>query len=184
VELVVALAVILVLGAIASPQLMKALRSYELNDSATRLAGMLKLTRFEAIRNNRNSDLRFQQNGTAWTVWKDTNTNGTPDTNETQMVLGGYADMLPAGAVPNTAPITATLGGGGALALTTLSGANGAVRFDARGAISFPGAPTVYVFYLGSATDADPGYRAVLVMPAGATQIWRTSAAGDWQRTS
>src|SRR5258708_7571721 len=100
VEVVISLVVILILGAIASPMLMKAVRIYQLNDSATRLADMVKVTRFEAIRNNKKADVRFQQNGTTWLVWKDSNLNGTPDVTETQMVLGGYADMLPAGAVP------------------------------------------------------------------------------------
>jgi len=182
---VISLVVILILGAIASPMLMKAVRIYQLNDSATRLADMVKVTRFEAIRNNKKADVRFQQNGTTWLVWKDSNLNGAPDVTETQMVLGGYADMLPAGAVPDTSPIASTLGAGGTLGLNTVSGANGSIRFDTRGAVDFGGAAwSVKVFYLGNAADTASGYRAVLVMPAGATQIWAASAAGDWRRRS
>lgn len=181
VELVITLAVILVLAAIASPMLVRTLRIYQLNSSATQLAEMLKLTRFEAIRNNTRVPCGFQQNGTNWTVWKDTNGNGIPDGTETQLVMGGYADLLPAGAVPSPAPIAAAMGGGGTLTLTAVSGANGLIWFDARGAAN-PAA--VLVLYLGSATDASAGYRAVLVFPAGTTQIWSSSAAGDWQRTS
>ena len=182
VEMVITLAVILILGAIASPMLMRSVRIYQLNDSATRLADIVKLTRFDAIRNNKNADVRFQQNGANWLVWRDSNINGTPDPTETQLVLGGYADMLAAGAVPNPAPIAASLGGGGTLIMNTVSGANGSIRFDARGALVPVG--NVYVFYLGNAGDPASGYRAVLVMPAGTTQIWISSAAGDWRRTS
>jgi hypothetical protein len=184
VEMALTVAVILILGAIASPVLMKTLRVYQLNDSARRLADMVKVTRFEAIRNNRNADVRFQQSAPNWLIWKDSDTDGVPDPTEAQLVLGDYADMLGGAAVPNTAPIAATLGGGGALALSVLSATNGRIRFDSRGSVVFPGAPTVYVFFLGSATDSVSGYRAVLVMPAGSTQIWSSSSAGDWRRIS
>src|SRR5215813_455285 len=157
VEMVVALTVILIIGAIASPMLVRSVRAYQLNDSATRLADIVKLTRFEAIRKNKNADVRFQQNGSNWMVWNDSNINGTLDATETEIVLSGYADMLPAGVAPDSTPIAATLGAGGTLALNTVSGANGSIRFDARGAVVFPGAPTVYVFWLGNATDTSTG---------------------------
>ena len=185
VELAITMTVILILGAIASPFLMRAARIYQLNDSATRLAGLLKLTRFEAIRNNTKIGCGFQQNGTTWTVWKDTNGNGNVDPTEMQLVMGGITDLLPAAAAPDPAPIAATIGGGGALALNVVSGANGLIRFDARGAVDFGAAPpAVNVLYVGSAIDATSGYRAVLVFPAGTTQVWTATAAGDWRRTS
>lgn len=184
-EMAVSLALFLILAAIASPLLLRAVRIYQMNDSATRLAGILKLTRFEAIRNNRRVACGFQQNGVLWTVWKDSNGNGQPDPQETRLLLGNYSSMLGAGAVPNPAPIAATIGGGGALALNVASGANGAITFDARGAVDFGGnPPSVRVLYLGNAADPNSGYRAVLVFPAGATQIWTSSAAGDWRRLS
>jgi hypothetical protein len=184
VEMAVSVAIIMVLAGIASPFLLRTLRLYQLNDSATRLAGLLKLTRFEAIRNNTRVACGFRQNGATWILWKDSIPNGQPDPQEVQLVLGTYADMLPAAAAPNPAPIAATIGGGGALALGVVSGANGSIAFDARGAVDFgANPPAVFVLYLGSA-DATPGYRAVLVFPSGATQVWSCSAAGDWRRTS
>jgi prepilin-type N-terminal cleavage/methylation domain-containing protein len=181
VELLITLAVILVLAAIASPMLVRTLRIYQLNSSATQLAEMLKLTRFEAIRKNTKADCVFQPSGTNWTV-STALANGTPGAQQTQVVLGGYANLLPAGSpVPDTTPIAGTLGGGGVL--NPVSGAAGFIRFDARGAVDFQGGPlSVQVFYIGSA-DTSAGYRAVLVFPAGTTQIWRSAAAGDWQRT-
>jgi len=181
----VTLGLILILGAFAVPMLMRALRIYQLNDNATQLAGMLKLTRFEAIRNNTKVDCKFQPSGAGWMVWS-AFANGAPGAQQRQLALGGYANLLPAGPpVPDPAPIAATLGGGGTLGLNTVSGATGLIRFDSRGAVDFQGAAwSVQVFYLGNAGDPSAGYRAVLVMPAGTTQIWRASAAGDWQRTS
>jgi hypothetical protein len=182
VETLISLAVILILGAIVAPITVRTLRLYQLDDKSTQLAGMIKLTRFEAIRKNTKVDCVFQVSGANWTV-STALANGTPGAQQTQLVLGGYANLLPAGApVPDTTPIAGTLGGGGAL--NAVSGAAGLIRFDARGAVDFQGAPlSVQVFYLGSA-DTSAGYRAVLVLPSGATQIWRSSAAGDWRRTS
>jgi type II secretory pathway pseudopilin PulG len=182
-EMVVTLTVILLLAAIVSPLLMRSLRVYQLNDSATRLADMLKLTRFEAIRNNTKVSCVFQQTGATWTVWKDSVGNGTLDPVEVRLLLGGYADLLPGAAVPDPAAIAATVGG--TAGLSAVSGANGSVRFDSRGAVDYGGGAWVAkVFYIGNAIDATPGYRAVLVLPAGTTQIWAASATGDWRRKS
>jgi prepilin-type N-terminal cleavage/methylation domain-containing protein len=187
IELTISMTVILLLAGIASPVLMRSLRLYQLNDSATQLAGLVKLTRFEAIRKNTRVSCGFQQNETTWTVWKDTISNGKPDPQETQLVLGSYADLLPASKVPDATAISNTIGGGGTLAWNVVSGANGSIRFDARGAVDFGGNPwAVYVFFLGNSTDKSAGYRAVLVFPAGTTQVWAWTAtgAGDWHRTS
>jgi len=50
VELVVSMTVMLILTAIAIPTLMRSFRAYQLNDTATRLADMLKFTRFDPVR--------------------------------------------------------------------------------------------------------------------------------------
>jgi len=184
IEMVITLGLILVLAAFTAPMLLRTVRVYQLNDSATQLAAMLKVTRFEAIRRNTKVDCQFEQDGANWRVWSAL-ANGNPGARPAQLVLGGYANLLPAGPpVPDPTPIGLTLGAGGTLGLNTVSGANGFVRFDARGAVDFGGAAwVVKVFFLGSA-DSSVGYRAVLVMPAGTTQVWRASAAGDWRRTS
>jgi Tfp pilus assembly protein FimT len=178
----VSLGVILILGAIVSPLIVRTLRTYQLNDKAMRLAGLVKLTRFEAIRMNTRVSMGLVQTPGQWTVWKDTIANGTPDATEVQEIFGGSADLLAAAAAPNPAPIAATVG---TLNLTVVSGANGAIAFDARGAVDFGAGPqTVYVLYVGSATDPQVGYRAVIVLPSGATQVWTSTSAGDWTRTS
>jgi hypothetical protein len=178
VEMAVTLCVILILAAFASPMIVRALRTYELNDKATRLAGLVKLTRFEAIRTNTKVSLSLALVGGQWTASK----NG-PGANVVREVFGGSADLLPEGApIPDAQPIKDTVGGGGGW--NPLSGAAGFIRFDSRGAVDFQGAPfSVQVLYIGSA-DSSAGYRAVLVLPSGATQVWTTSSTGNWQRTS
>ena len=186
VELAVSLTVMLIMTAIAIPSLMRSFRSYQLNDAAGRVSDMLKFTRFEAVRQNKQVNFLMQWNGTAWIIGVDSNNNGTIDVAEKQEVLAGFAALLPAGAPPSSAPITTYLSVAG---LTTLSGNTGsttAVTFDARGAVrlSIGGvvSTNIDVFYLGSITNPEYGYRAVILLPSGAVQIWTAPNGGAWQR--
>ncbi|HVH72736.1 MAG TPA: GspH/FimT family pseudopilin [Candidatus Dormibacteraeota bacterium] len=188
-ELVVSICVMLILTALAIPSLMHSLRAYQLNQTAAAVSDMLKFTRFEAVRRNTQINLQVTQNGTSWIVWTDALRagNGGPiDPRDKQQLITGFATLLPAGApVPAPTAITAALGGG---ALTTLSGANNTVTFDARGAIrlGIGGGVSnlVYVFYVGSNGGPDYGYRAVVLLPNGSTQIWTASTGGPWRQVS
>jgi Tfp pilus assembly protein FimT len=184
VELAVSLTVLLVLTAIAIPSLMYSFRTYQLNDAATRVSDALKFTRFEAVR--RNTQVCFlMQSGAAstWTIGTDSNCSGTFNTNERQQVIAGFAALLPSGVAPSPTAISAKLGGA---SLTTKSGGNGSITFDARGAIRVGGSvsTTIFVFYIGSTTDPEFGYRAVVLVPSGNIQIWTAPAAGPWQQVS
>ncbi len=177
VEMTVSLCLLLILTAIAIPSLMRSVRTYQLNDAAARLSDILKFTRFEAVRRNTSVTLQIQPTGNDWIVWTDSNGNVVADPTEKQILVAGYVTLLPSGGLPSSSTITATLGGGPSL--TTLSGASNSVTFDSRGAVSPLAA---YVLYLGSATDPEFGYRAVILLPSGATQIWTAPAGGSWQR--
>ncbi len=95
VELAVSMTVLLILTAIAIPSLMRSIRTYQLNDAASRFAGMLKFTRFEAVRRNKQVCFRMQQNGTTWTLGTDSNCSGTLDANGKRQVIAGFATLLP-----------------------------------------------------------------------------------------
>lgn len=185
-ELVVSICVMLILTALAIPSLLHSLRTYQLNQTAARVSDMLRFTRFEAVRRNTQISLQVSQNGISWILWTDSFAvgNGGPiDPRDNQQLIAGFATLLPAGApVPPPNAITAALGGG---ALNTLSGANNTVTFDARGATRLPGGGIsnfVYVFYIGSNVGPDYGYRAVVLLPAGSTQIWTAPGGGPWRR--
>jgi type II secretory pathway pseudopilin PulG len=178
VELVVSLAIVLILTGIALPSLTRSYRTYQLNDVATRLAGMLKYTRFEAIRRNKPVTCQIRQVVGNWAVWADTNGSGTLDPNEQQLLVIGFATLLPSSGLPSPNPIIAGVGGG---SLTTYSGANNSVAFDARGAVS-PVPNTSFVLYIGSSTNPEFGYRAVVLLPSGVTQIWTAPRGGPWAR--
>ena len=185
VELVVSLCVMLILTAIAIPTLMRSFRTYQLNDAATRLAAMLKFTRFEAVRRNTQVNFLMQANasGTGYFVGTDSNNSSTLDPTEKQELITGFATLLSSGVAPPPTAITNALGG---TTLTPKSGSNGTITFDARGAIrtAIGGAVTgsTYVFYIGSLTDPEFGFRAVILLPSGSTQIWSAPNGGPWQQ--
>jgi hypothetical protein len=188
VELAVSITILMILSAIAIPTMMNSFRAYQLNDAAARVSDLLKLTRFEAVRKNTPISFLLQQNGTAWIVGIDSNKNANIDPGERQEVITGFATLLPATGLPSPGPITTSLG---VASLNTLSGNPGAVTFDARGGVRVGGVPTtnVDVIYIGSTTDGttpDPqfGFRAVVVLPAGGTQVWNAAPSGVWQRIS
>ncbi|PYT73842.1 MAG: hypothetical protein DMG39_05430 [Acidobacteria bacterium] len=182
-ELVVSICVMLVLTALAIPSLVRSLRAYQLNSAAASVSDMLKFTRFEAVRRNTQVNFRMQANGAGWLVGSDSNNSGVLDPTEKQQLIAGFPALLSAGIAPPPNAIRAALGGA---ALTTLSGANGAVTFDARGAVrqGINGVLAVnpYVFYVGNANDPDSGYRAVVLLPSGSTQTWTASQGGPWRR--
>ncbi len=178
VELAVSLTVLLILTAIAIPSLMRALRTYQLNDAAARLSDMLKFTRFEAVRRNTQVNFLILPSGTDWIAGTDSNNNGSFDPTEKQILINGMVTLLPSGTPPSPASILATLGATSSLDASK-SGAAGILTFDARGAVSPLAA---YVLYLGSANSPEFGYRAVILLPSGATQIWTAPSGGTWQR--
>lgn len=173
----------LILTAMAIPTLMRSFRTYQLNDAATRLAAMLKFTRFEAVRRNTQINFLMQASGTGYLVGTDSNKSGNIDPTDKQELIAGFATLLSSGVAPPPTAITNALGG---TTLTPKSGSNGTITFDARGAIraAIGGgvSGSTYVFYIGSATDPEFGFRAVILLPSGSTQIWSAPNGGAWQR--
>jgi type IV fimbrial biogenesis protein FimT len=112
VELVLSLAVLLVITTLAIPVVVRSLQAYQLNASASQLAGMLKFTKFDAIRQNTKVSCQIAQSGSNWIVWVDSNGNGVRDGAEPEMVITGVDTLLPASSVPDPSPISATLGPG------------------------------------------------------------------------
>ena len=188
VELVVSILVMVVLTAVAIPSLMRSLRAYQLNQAAGQVSDMLKFTRFEAVRRNTQINFQVTRNGATWIVWTDSffaGNAGPVDPRDKQQTIAGFPSLLPTGTAPPPNAIRAALGGA---ALTTLSGANNTVTFDARGAIrnGLGGQVSnfIYVFYVGNANDPDSGYRAVILLPSGSTQVWSAPAVGPWQQVA
>jgi Tfp pilus assembly protein FimT len=183
VELAVSMTVLMILSAIAIPSLMRSFRTYQLNDATARLSDMLKFTRFEAVRRNKQINFLMQASGTGWLVGTDSNASGTIDATDKQQLIASFATLLPSGVAPSPTAITTALGGA---SLITKSGSAGSITFDARGAIRVGGnvSSSVFVFYLGSSINPEFGFRAVILLPSGSTQIWTAPNGGTWQQVS
>jgi prepilin-type N-terminal cleavage/methylation domain-containing protein len=188
VELVLSMAVLLIITTLAVPVILRSIQSYQLNSTASQLSGMLKFTKFEAIRQNTPVSCQIKQQGTNWIVWVDTNGDGTPNNNEPQMIVGAGNTLLPSGSVPSPNSIKITLGAASTLPWMVLSGVDSEETFDHRGVLDFadltPPNPTVYALYFGNPNDPKAGYRAVVTLPSGAVQVWSAAAGGPWQRVS
>ena len=181
-EILVALAVAVILVAVALPMGIRAYNAYRLTSAARDVADLLRLTRYEAIRLNKPVYCKLQPDGTDPTLTRGfmTDSFGTPLTGVSakNILLGVAGNLVPSSAVPGAGalPSLAKLPGVSPLNIPP-SGVT--IQFDSRGALT---PQTVDAFYLTSAAAPDAGFRAVLLMPAGAIQIWSADIAGNWQQ--
>ena len=178
VELAVVLAVIMIITAVSLPYFFQAFGTYQLNDAATQVAGILKFTRYEAIRRNAPVSLQIRQVTTprAMTnIWTDSNGDATEQNTEKQVLLDDNIVLDAANVPPNTAAL-ATAVGVSALTAVSFSSSAGAITFDQRGAVT-PAA--VNVLYVGNVARQTYGYRAVVMFPSGSVQIWTADATAS-----
>ncbi len=180
-ELVVVTAVIFIILGVGLPFFTQAYRDYQLNDAATQVAGILKATRFEAIRRNAPVPINcvIAQGGvpSVTNMWADSNGDGVEQATETQILLRGTLQLVAAGTVPATGALAA---GVGVAALTAVPPAAATLSFDFRGAVVPAG---VYVIYINDLAP-NAGYRAVILLPSGSVQVWAASAVGGWRQVS
>jgi Tfp pilus assembly protein FimT len=180
VELIVVLAVIMIITAVALPSFIQAYRTYQLNDTATQVAGILKFTRYEAIRLNvaAATPLKAQvrQSGAISNVFTDSNNSGTVQSTDKQVLFSGNANLVSSSVPPNTSGLATAVG---VATLTNVSLSSGSIGFDQRGAVT-PAA--VNVLYIGNLALPNLGNRAVVLLPSGSVQIWTTDASGNWQQ--
>ena len=184
-ELVVVVAVIMTITAIALPFLFQAYGTYQLNDAANQVAGIMKFTRYEAIRTNAvvSAQIRQITTGRAQTnIWTDSNGDGTEQNTEKQVLLDDNVVLDSANVPPSTAAL-ATAVGVTSLSAVTFSSSAGSVSFDQRGALS-PSA--VKVLYVGNSARQMYGYRAIVIFPSGSIQMWTAdaTASAGWQQVN
>ena len=182
IELVIALGIVLIMSAVALPSISRTLKTYQLNDAAEQLAGIVKFTRFEAIRRNSAISCVNAENGAnaPATIWSDDNGDGAVQPGERQITLSNARTLVPAGSVPGVGSLATAIGAG---VLTAVNPAAGNVTFDQRGGTA---PPAVYAFYVGNTTTPENGFRAVIVLPSGSVQVWSYpgGAAGAWHQVN
>ena len=187
VELLVVVFIIMVISAIAIPQITTTLRTYQVTSAASQVADAIKFSRFEAIRRNSTMSFLASRPGIRWWVGTDSNGDGTLQTSERQYDITGNVTLLTAAGVPSSGALPAALI---VPNITVLSGSSATqnIAFDPRGAVNFAastgGVITVYVFYVGPVTQSTQDYRAVVVMPSGITQVWAGNASSGWHQLS
>lgn len=181
VELVTVVAVCMTALAIAIPIFLPAYRSYQLSNAAAQVEMMLKYTRTEAIRLNMpiNCDSKLLADGN-YQIWTDSNNDGIAQTTEKQISLNPTANFTALAALPSTASIAASVG---VAALTGIApGSLPMAQFDQRGAVV--NATGVYAVAISNPAIPAAGYRVVVLLPSGSTQIWSGSATGNWHQTN
>jgi len=178
IELVAVLAVMFVMFAIGVPSFVRAYRTYQLDNTASQVEGILKATRSSAIRLNTQVNCIIQVAAGQTHMWADSNNDGIEQSTEKQILLSGSVTLVQAAGVPNAAGLAAAIG---IPVLTATSPLNGVDTFDARGAAN-PAAPGVYVLYVGNTAVPTAGYRAVVLMPSGSIQVWSANSAGNWSQ--
>ena len=179
-ELVVAMAVALVLMGMGMPYFLRAYHSYQLTNAAQQFAGILRLTRYEAIKLNKNVNcvIRPATDPGMTVAFADSNGDTIQDPTEKLILLGNGGALV--GGAPGAAGLLASA------SVTSVpfypTAGNAVVSFDARGAVTVGGVITgnVDVFYLSSAIGPEAGFRAVLLMPSGSIQVWTGDGAGNW----
>jgi type IV fimbrial biogenesis protein FimT len=174
IELLVVVAVVMIISGVALPGILQAYRSYQVGSAGNQVSDVLKFTRYEAVRRNTLINCLVRQNAGVTTVWADSNSNGALDNTEKVARFAGNVNLVAAGGVPFTAALATAAG---IPALTSISNTNGTVQFDQRGALNPAGA---YVLYVGNTGAATAGYRAIILLPSGSTQMWTGDTAGHW----
>ena len=209
VELMVVVAVMLIVAAVATPNVVNALRTQRLRGTATDYASLLQRTRIRAVEDNRFYGQRVgndPNNPTAVIAYIDIYPQlGNGTSGQGGYNLGPPSDPLisfasdvvqvPAGGVPNTAALAGlVLPAGAPIGLT-----DAPPFFNARGLPCIPAAglptpscptntappaflPVAYVTYFQSQTSGN--IEAVTVTPAGRIQHWLYTGNGPnfWAR--
>ena len=178
-ELVLVLAIAMVLMAVGVPAFLRMYHSIQLTDAANQVGNILRLARYEAIKQNKTIKCIFQPSSTnaGMTVfWVDSNQSGIQDPTEQMILLKNEGNVVNPGSVPNTSGLIGQANLGSIVPYPQVPN-GGTIAFDSRGAVQLL---NVNIFYLANANAPEVGFRAVLLMPTGSLQIWSADASGNW----
>ena len=196
IELLVVVAIIMVIAAMATPNIMTAIFNIRLRSAAGEVAGILQLCRERAVRNNRYYTVKPATVAGANAAYVDLNYNSTFDnaapTPEPLIQFPAAVNVVSAGA-PNTANLIANC-----CTTFTPQAATILPSFNARGLpcvgasnpppanslcnIRDAGGNTVgFVYYMNQTRPFGAvGWAAVSVTPAGRIRVW-TYSGTTWQ---
>ncbi len=168
VELLVVIGIILVISALAVPNVARQIRQYRLGSNATLLANFIQRARFEAIKRNTTVSCRLLPVNPI-TLFVDSDNDSVQDANESLLVLP--SDLAFVGGGP---PV-------GTFNLGVVVTPAGAISFDARGAVLGVGSSTSLAI-LGYGANPEFGRKAITVTASGKTKVWSAeSGAAAWR---
>jgi prepilin-type N-terminal cleavage/methylation domain-containing protein len=174
VELVIALAIMLLLSAIAVPSIVRSIAIYRLNVAATSLQNIVEVARFNAIRRNTQVNLRRTTQAGLELFYVDLQGTSNYVVSDPSYILPADMQVAPAGAPASASTL---------LPNTQALGANGCIGFDSRGTINYAtcgaGAPVVWFISI-SLTVPNSSFRAVTVTPMGQAKAWTASGGQTW----
>ena len=185
VELLVVMAIILIISAMAIPNIVTAVRSARLRSAGSEIAGFLEQVRMTAVRENKTIYIRNKVVNTATTWYADKNINRQLEVSEPSIGMAPTLQIVNAGAPAPTATMLALNPGGDAFTqLKTMTDGTAAVPdmgFNSRGLpchvvasgacnrLSAANVSTNMVLYLKNETNA---YVAITVSGNGKVKIW------------
>ena len=176
IELMLTATIIVAIVAMAVPNLIQAMRAYQLTAAAHSVSDLIQRARYEAIKRNTKITCYFSLASTPASAWVDVNSTGTLAANDPQVSYP--AEISPTG---GSLPSTTSMG---FPAVTRVSN-SGSIAFDSRGAVDYTGVvggPTVWVLYFTRAGDSSYGAKAVSVEPLGRSKLWSAPASvSTWQ---
>jgi prepilin-type N-terminal cleavage/methylation domain-containing protein len=194
VELVVAMAVVLIISAIAMPKVVNSIYSMRLRSSAYELSGLMQAARMQAVRDNTYYYVCYATSNNITQAWI-TNDGTCPSSSLTatvkQVQFGGNV-TISSSSIPNASNLTGQL----SFTPTTGSVASAKPAFGPRGVpcyvvssrcdnIVTVGGSTQTVSFILYQTDArtsgSNGWAALTVSPSGRTQVWMYSGT-TWRR--
>jgi len=179
IELVVAMAVVLIITGVAMPSITSNLRVYQLNSTAGMVADQFKSSRFDAIRRNIVQTCFITPVQGGYQLWTDAKGTGAWVNTDHTTLLVRSVSLVPGGNVPIAGQLASAMGVTGT---TAISGIGGPVSltFDPRGAVT--GNNQVNVLYVGYPNNPNWGYRAVVILPSGSVQVWSPNGSGTWSQ--
>jgi type II secretory pathway pseudopilin PulG len=180
IELLIVLFVVMVIAAIAIPNILLAVSNIRLRASAGDLAGLMQQARILAAKNNTTYPVRYTTTGGAQIAYVDLNGNSTFSTGEPVMQFSGTT--APASGAPS--------GSGGQPSAYVLAGDTGSGSYDNTNILGYTGRglpcnydasttpatcstpPAKYfVYYITDTRVGRAGWAAVVVTKGGRTKI-------------
>jgi type II secretory pathway pseudopilin PulG len=180
IELLIVLFVVMVIAAIAIPNILLAVSNIRLRASAGDLAGLMQQARIMAAKNNTTYPVRYTTTGGAQIAYVDLNGNSTFSTGEPVMQFSGTT--APASGAPS--------GSGGQPSAYVLAGDTGSGSYDNTNILGYTGRglpcnydasttpatcstpPAKYfVYYITDTRVGRAGWAAVVVTKGGRTKI-------------